>query len=46
MLRRFYQAHNKDLQQLADPSALWEHWVTLGEFEGRPFRFTCESLIV
>ena len=42
---RYYRTHNKDLTQITDPFQLWEHFVTLGEFEGRPFRFTCENPI-
>ncbi|KAK9848558.1 hypothetical protein WJX84_002458 [Apatococcus fuscideae] len=38
----FYRARNQDLQNLTDDAALWEHWLTLGEFEGRPHRWTCE----
>ena len=45
MFRRYYRTHNKDLMQITDPFQLWEHFVTLGEFEGRPFRFTCENPI-
>ena len=45
MFRRYYRTHNKDLTQITDPFQLWEHFVTLGEFEGRPFRFTCENPI-
>jgi len=45
VVRRYYRTHNKDLTQIMDPFQLWEHFVTLGEFEGRPFRFTCENPI-
>jgi len=45
LVHRYYRTHNKDLTQIMDPFQLWEHFVTLGEFEGRPFRFTCENPI-
>ena len=41
----YYRSHNKDLTHISDALQLWEHFVTLGEFEGRPFRFTCENQI-
>ena len=34
----FYRSRNQDLQNLTDDAALWDHWLNLGEFEGRPHR--------
>lgn len=36
----YYSARNTDLPPLA-PADLWEHFVHDGQFEARPFRFTC-----
>ncbi len=40
-----YRTHNADLKHIRDPVQLWEHYVTLGQFEGRPFQFNCENKI-
>ncbi len=40
----FYQSHNKDLagdEEVNSTSALWKHYVYFGQFESRPYRFTC-----
>eukprot|EP00891_Asterochloris_glomerata_P006722 jgi/Astpho2/6722/Aster-06741 len=34
----FYQAKSKDLQGLQSQDQLWEHFVSMGQFEGRNFR--------
>ncbi|KAK9808733.1 hypothetical protein WJX72_002733 [[Myrmecia] bisecta] len=38
----YYRTKNNDLSTITEPRQLWDHWLTLGEFEGRPFRFTCD----
>ena len=35
----FYQAKSKDLQGLQSQDQLWEHFVSMGQFEGRNFRW-------
>lgn len=37
----YYADANGDLAVLKTPEQLWEHWLYMGQFEGRPFRFTC-----
>ena len=34
----YYQRQNEDLKVLTEPLALWDHFVTMGQFEGRSFR--------
>ena len=34
----FYQAKSKDLQGLQSQDQIWEHFVSMGQFEGRNFR--------
>ena len=34
----YYQRQNADLQVLTEPLQLWDHFVTMGQFEGRSFR--------
>lgn len=43
--RRFSSAREPFSSACRDPGQLWEHYVMLGQFEGRPFRFTCENKI-
>lgn len=39
---RFYLQHNPDLSYMAnDPLELWEHFLLLGQFQGRVHRFSC-----
>lgn len=38
----YYKSHNPALPPM-DPTQLWEHFVHDGQFEARPFRFTCSS---
>ena len=38
----YYARRNKDLPAMS-PSQQWSHFVMYGQFEGRPFRFTCDS---
>lgn len=33
--------NNPDLTGMEDPLEIWEHWVLLGQFQGRPHRFNC-----
>jgi hypothetical protein len=38
----YYLEHNPDIEELADvPLLLWEHFLVLGQFQGRPHRFSC-----
>jgi hypothetical protein len=38
----YYVQHNADLaQQAGQHQQLWEHFVLLGQFQGRPHRFSC-----
>ena len=30
---KLYRSHNADLKHIKDPKQLWEHYVTLGQFE-------------
>lgn len=40
---QYYVDHSADLASLAGkPEDAWHHFVEMGQFEGRPFRFTCE----
>eukprot|EP00884_Botryococcus_braunii_P001513 jgi/Botrbrau1/11362/Bobra.0038s0111.2 len=39
---KFYQKRSRDLQGLPREK-LWPHFVHDGQFEGRPFRFTCPN---
>ena len=36
----YYQRQNDDLKVLSEPLQLWDHFVTMGQFEGRSFRCT------
>lgn len=39
----YFMEVNKDLPaSFPDKEAVWEYFVTGGQFEGRPFRFTCD----
>lgn len=43
---RFYVAHNPDLaDQAGNPLALWEHFLLLGQFQGRLHRFSCPVMV-
>ncbi|GAX76065.1 hypothetical protein CEUSTIGMA_g3508.t1 [Chlamydomonas eustigma] len=37
----FYSEHNSDLRNVNSNSSLWRHYVYFGQFESRPYRFTC-----
>jgi hypothetical protein len=37
----FFKAHNKDILQRASSPLTWKFFVYLGQFEDRPYRFTC-----
>jgi hypothetical protein len=41
----FYRTKSKDLLNIRDPGQLWNHFVTLGQFEGRHWRFTCDFVV-
>lgn len=38
----YYVANNPDVaSEAGDPLRLWEHWLLLGQFQGRTHRFSC-----
>lgn len=38
-----YIASNADLRGVLESAeAAWHHWVVYGQFEARPYRFTCD----
>jgi len=37
----FYKSQNRDLLTVNKTTALWLHYVYFGQFESRPFNFTC-----
>mmetsp|Transcript_12697 Transcript_12697/g.38289 ORF Transcript_12697/g.38289 Transcript_12697/m.38289 type:complete len:419 (-) Transcript_12697:2891-4147(-) len=40
---KYYTTKNVDLKHLTDLADIWEHYVMLGQFEGRPFQFNCSA---
>ncbi|CAL8468255.1 g7794 [Coccomyxa elongata] len=38
----YYRSLNTDLQHYATEDALWGHFLHFGQFQRRPFRFTCD----